>query len=703
LSTFIYSLIFTLFIFAYNQQLFANITLANEASDTYFSAVEFSENLKISKADERHGNNIATVFKITRSGYVNNQLINALINELKNNETFIPYHHWLKNIKIVQETHTLTQIKSVCENLIKNKPSELIEKKLYFHNKTLCFNRYLVILSKNKNNLDELIREMTYFKGHIKYYLNKDNLTELNYFLIQNKSNKTRHQIISRVLSEYFVENQIVPTQEILQNIDIDHNFTKFIQIHGFENTSTQKVMFEELKNLIEQAYTVAENEENLHYINERTHAVINYFNLSKTYLPAEPSALRLIGLGKSLARRNYNDPARNVFKSILNHTTEYKEDAYFELLWTYINNENYKEAFSKVIQPYYLHKNFEKLSDSKLKFWIALTLKERSDKSADNILKDIISKDPVSYYAIVASKFLEESSSISSNITYLNLIQANSSPRKYKNVTFDTQIASRFKRLKIWSVIDYKPFLTAENKGIIQSIPNQLHLQHPSYNKKEFSDLVYFLNAKITADAQNHLETFKIIYTGLNKQKLKFDNDVLKLLYPMLYNEQIKKYTLNVDPVIPLSLIRQESAFNKFALSHVGARGLMQLMPTTAQMYQKRLKNNDLYNPNLNLKIGNQYLDKLMKQYDNNLVYVLSAYNAGEGRVNQWRKKYFNHDSILLNIENIPFTETRKYVKLIFRNMFFYKLLSEDQAQIKLADTAQPNKIFDIYLGFNK
>ena len=85
------------------------------------------------------------------------------------------------------------------------------------------------------------------------------------------------------------------------------------------------------------------------------------------------------------------------------------------------------------------------------------------------------------------------------------------------------------------------------------------------------------------------------------------------------------------------------------------------------------------------------------MKRYDNNLVYSLAAYNAGERRVNEWQEEYLNSESILENIENIPFFETRKYVKLIFRNMFFYKMLTADSAE----DSKKLNQIYDIHLGF--
>ena len=95
---------------------------------------------------------------------------------------------------------------------------------------------------------------------------------------------------------------------------------------------------------------------------------------------------------------------------------------------------------------------------------------------------------------------------------------------------------------------------------------------------------------------------------------------------------------------------------------------------------------------------MGAKYFQQLHKRYNGNLVYVLSAYNAGESRVERWKGQYFSGDDLLRNIEMIPFLETRNYVKLIFRNLFFYKTLVASQ---DLQDTANPNQIYDLDLGF--
>jgi len=83
-------------------------------------------------------------------------------------------------------------------------------------------------------------------------------------------------------------------------------------------------------------------------------------------------------------------------------------------------------------------------------------------------------------------------------------------------------------------------------------------------------------------------------------------------------------------------------------------------------------------YNPKENIKIGIRYFEYLMKTFNNNLIYSLAAYNAGPSKVKSWITTIFNNSNPLIAIENIPYKETRKYVKLIYRNIFFYNLLFE-------------------------
>jgi soluble lytic murein transglycosylase len=128
--------------------------------------------------------------------------------------------------------------------------------------------------------------------------------------------------------------------------------------------------------------------------------------------------------------------------------------------------------------------------------------------------------------------------------------------------------------------------------------------------------------------------------------------------------------------------LIRQESVFNPNAISRVGARGLMQLMPATGQFISKRqgigaITTADLYNPVLNIKLGMNYLAQMLGEFGR-IEYAAAAYNAGPGRARAWIAARGSMD-IEDWIENIPFSETRGYVQGVLRYAANYQRLYKD------------------------
>jgi soluble lytic murein transglycosylase len=138
---------------------------------------------------------------------------------------------------------------------------------------------------------------------------------------------------------------------------------------------------------------------------------------------------------------------------------------------------------------------------------------------------------------------------------------------------------------------------------------------------------------------------------------------------------EEAKRY--GVDPYIVAGLIRQESVFSPTATSRVGARGLMQVMPATAQLISKRQGNGtisaaDLYNPSLNIKLGMNYLAQMLGKFGR-IEYAAAAYNAGPARAERWIADRGSMD-IEDWIESIPFSETRGYVQGVLRYAANYR-----------------------------
>ncbi len=165
--------------------------------------------------------------------------------------------------------------------------------------------------------------------------------------------------------------------------------------------------------------------------------------------------------------------------------------------------------------------------------------------------------------------------------------------------------------------------------------------------------------------------------------------------LFPDKFDKIVKQSNGGLDYRFILSLIRQESAFNKRAKSIVGARGLMQIMPRTGRQFVRSLKAKQLYKPSLNVKIGSKFLRSLLKRFEGNFIFALASYNAGIGNVSRWLRNIPFSSDMLANIEMIPFKETRNYVKLIYRNYFFYRYKDGNTASLDLPT----NQTFNIPL----
>jgi soluble lytic murein transglycosylase len=153
------------------------------------------------------------------------------------------------------------------------------------------------------------------------------------------------------------------------------------------------------------------------------------------------------------------------------------------------------------------------------------------------------------------------------------------------------------------------------------------------------------------------------------------------RLMYPVLVREELitQSKANGLDPALVASLIRQESAFNPRATSPVGARGLMQLMPSVGRTIARTrgiagYTDESLYDPSINITLGTQHLSGLFRR-TSQLERVLAAYNAGESRVARWINKGGAGDPEMFT-ERIPFVETRDYVRAIIRNRAFYTAL---------------------------
>jgi len=155
---------------------------------------------------------------------------------------------------------------------------------------------------------------------------------------------------------------------------------------------------------------------------------------------------------------------------------------------------------------------------------------------------------------------------------------------------------------------------------------------------------------------------------------------EVWRLVYPRAYHESIEEAAAraDIDPMLVMGLIRQESTFQPDAVSRAGAVGLMQVLPRTGYQLARRLRlrysRRRLTNPEYNLRLGTVHLARILERFGQ-LEVALAAYNAGESRAVAWQaERDFEEPAEF--VESIPFTETREYVQVVIRNAEVYRRL---------------------------
>lgn len=168
-----------------------------------------------------------------------------------------------------------------------------------------------------------------------------------------------------------------------------------------------------------------------------------------------------------------------------------------------------------------------------------------------------------------------------------------------------------------------------------------------------------------------------------------RFASFVWEQAYPRAYDPVVMRLDSkgDIDPMLVWSIMKNESAFRPQVISPAGAVGLMQLMPTTANLMSRdlgegKLSVSDLYKPATNIAFGITYLDKLAGLFPGNAVAVIASYNAGEQAVGRWLANGTFSD-IEEWIEEIPYSETNLYVKKVLNSYWRYQRLYGSQVRM--------------------
>ncbi len=329
---------------------------------------------------------------------------------------------------------------------------------------------------------------------------------------------------------------------------------------------------------------------------------------------------------------------------------SEYAQDVLLQIFMAEILQKQYATArqTARSFMTKYPDSSYSPL----VMFWAGkIEQKYNNFELSSKYFNDIINRYPDSYYSYRAYWIIKnvENSVISANLDYKPVIY----PYKYPN---KTDILYSLMQVK-----DYDMLIKFTNDEFIKS--------WVEYERGNYAESMV-----VARDAMAKI-TLKPVKTDLR----------WRLVYPQNYYKQVKNFS-NIyknNDALMMAIIREESSFNPQAQSSVGAIGLMQLMPSTAHDIGSKhgfeFNTSSLVNPELNIKLGNLYYSTIRGMLENKDVSAVAAYNGGIGAVSNWKSnlKYNDTDEF---VEQIPYDETKNYVKKIFKSYWNYTRIYQNR-----------------------
>ena len=659
----------------------ANAAYPNFSINTVAASEDVPFNLSYSPEEYNFGSDLLRMFTDLSKNKLDKKLAANLFKAHWHIKAFPNINPVLVRINDIIEIDTQDSFYQKCAIKVKNpnEYTESLEERMDIAIDAYCRNLYLKRMASFSSSINFSSRDLAFFKEAAPFFLSGENQQDLVTMLKHFKQNIPEHEKISNLIIDRIIETKTRPPSQVLTNLRVSSKFNQYLQSRINLDESSLSYFQEEFQKSIRDMQDAIENGD-FGLARQLSTGTIRFYNQNKNFISDKRAFIGFIISAKAFYYKGKDKESSELFE--MARTVAPKEEfseAHFYLVWPYIVEKDIK-GLKKAIDKYNLEKDFDKF-DSKLQYWIAYAeFKIGDQKKATDFYNKIITTSPYSFYSIISLKDLALSSKgKTSEEEILAKLVTKNNPKEYPINKYHEQLKSALKRFAIWSKLGNERFQTLEIRKV-QSLSKEETFDDEKLTKdmttqihKEFItiNLIRLLNSK-----KRYISSFKIFQDSVEQNSLTLNLKILKHIFPLSYIDIIKKNALNIDPLIIISLIRQESAFNPEAMSGVGAKGLMQLMPTTAKRFNNKVKVKHLSNPDINVAIGTKYLRNLITRYEGNLIYALASYNAGENRIDRWRKDIFKTDDPLATIESIPYEETRNYVKLIYRNYFFYNLI---------------------------
>lgn len=341
-----------------------------------------------------------------------------------------------------------------------------------------------------------------------------------------------------------------------------------------------------------------------------------------------------------------------------------YAAESMARAFWQEYERKNYHKALEMYEEHWkkYTYAN----SHSFVAFWAGKIYldKKKEPENARAVFQNLIIEHPTNYYSYRADQILSKKDDwykLPSPNTFLSF-----PTWRWPGVYPDAQIVKLYGSdiLELTKINEYDFVLELADKKEI--------------------DIDKDFEMWLDAQAGNYEQAIKTAARSLTKDTpIDYKNIKYQYAYPLAYadiiSDEVSEH-LKVDPILAHSLIRQESFYQKDIVSKVGAVGLMQLMPYTAKDVARTIgvkppRPYDLMRPEINIKLGIKYMEEVFQRFDNNMINAIASYNAGPVAVKNWIRKYKDIDADEY-LENIPYDETKTYVKHVLNNYWIYKKL---------------------------
>lgn len=327
---------------------------------------------------------------------------------------------------------------------------------------------------------------------------------------------------------------------------------------------------------------------------------------------------------------------------------TEFAEEASWNLGWIYYKKDDHKKA-NRIFTGFI--NSGSSFNATRSEYWAARTLEKLGQsRKAESIYKRLSGRFFPSYYPYLAQ--LKSNYNDESKIKSEDLVPDDTNSEKVAKAQLLIEL------------------------GMLNDALLEIKTLHKTARTtKDFIDL-----SVLYGKANDFYNAIQVVQ-GINHP------EALKLSYPLGYSEIVNKYAkaYGIDEFIVYSIMREESRYQKDVVSPAKAIGLMQLMPDTGRRTAKELgiqgfTKKKLYDPEMNIRLGTYYIKKVLDEFGGNVFYALGGYNAGPHRIYEWQNRFpgLNMDEF---VEEVPFRETRNYIRRVLRTYGAYKTLYSDQA----------------------